>query len=190
MQSTRQHFAWQSDSMPPFRRFYSVLKSVIPILEWVCSFPSGAASGKDLHLTCSFFAKRPVILCSSPAYLQRTAQPSTSVYLFRHRCTLVFPRRQALLSSPRIAERGAETEGFEPSERLFTVLLLSKQAHLTDYATSPKLRHILKGASYFCIARPLHFQISHSTGFLGTNRRGIRFWSPAAAFRYQNARIV
>ena len=37
------------------------------------------------------------------------------------------------------------------------------------------MHHIPKGAPYFCIARPLHFRISHSTGFLGTNRRRIRF---------------
>ena len=37
------------------------------------------------------------------------------------------------------------------------------------------MRHILKGASYFRIARPLRFQLSHSTGFLVTDRRRIRF---------------
>ena len=37
------------------------------------------------------------------------------------------------------------------------------------------MHHIPKGAPYFRIARPLRFQISHSTGFLVTNRRRIRF---------------
>ena len=37
------------------------------------------------------------------------------------------------------------------------------------------MHHILKGAPYFRITRPLRFQISHSTGFLVTNRRRIRF---------------
>lgn len=36
------------------------------------------------------------------------------------------------------------------------------------------VHHIPKGASYFRIARPLRFRVSHSTGFLVTNRRRIR----------------
>ena len=39
----------------------------------------------------------------------------------------------------------------------------------------PEMHHIPKGASYFRIARPLRFQVSHSTDFLGVNRRRIRF---------------
>ena len=45
-----------------------------------------------------------------------------------------------------------------------------------------EMHHIPKGAPYFCIARPLHFQISHSTGFLDTNRRRIRLFLPCIPF--------
>ena len=41
------------------------------------------------------------------------------------------------------------------------------------------MRRIPKGVSYFRITRPLRFQISRSTGFLGATRRRIRLSLPS-----------
>ena len=76
---------------------------------------------------------------------------------------------------------------FLPSRPLFyrvkatllkSVLLpITRPCGKAPNALRSDMRHIPKGASYFRIARPLRFQVSHSTGFLDANRRRIRLTS-------------
>ena len=49
---------------------------------------------------------------------------------------------------------------------------------LFPFELRSEMPHIPKGASYFRIARPLRFRVSHSTGFLDANRRRIRLSLP------------
>ena len=63
--------------------------------------------------------------------------------------------------------------GIEPTSRT----LIWDPAALHPIELPSEMHHIPKGASYFRIARPLRFQVSHSTGFLVTNRRRIRLTS-------------
>ena len=68
------------------------------------------------------------------------------------------------------------TAGFEPA---------SMRAHghtALPFELRSDVHRIPKGASYFRIARPLRFQVSHSTGFLVTNRRRICLFPPYIPF--------
>ena len=87
------------------------------------------------------------------------------------------------------------TAGIEPAQWLFpcffcqdrsyrvkatllkSVLLpITRPCGKAPNALRSDMRHIPKGAPYFCIARPLHFRISHSTRFLVAHRRRIRLF--------------
>lgn len=92
-----------------------------------------------------------------------------NVYLFRHRAfgtvgielttTPAFPLSYRIYLIP---------VGFEPTTRVAFPFKLRSDMH-----------RIPKGASYFRVARPLRFRISHSTGFLDANRRRIRLSLPS-----------
>ena len=73
------------------------------------------------------------------------------------------------------------TAGFEPVSQVGDEpLVVYRQSSTIELRSD--VHRIPKGASYFRIARPLRFQVSHSTGFLVTNRRRIRLFPPYIPF--------
>ena len=81
------------------------------------------------------------------------------------------------------------TAGIEPASQVGgEPLVIYRQSSTIELRSV--VRHIPKGASYFRIARPLRFQLSHSTDFLGVNRRRIRFRLPCICFDIKQTGIL